>query len=99
VETGRFAKIDRQDRYCTFCDSRAVGDEKHLLMECPATDVVRQRFSCLFDLAVPPCMRHDADQLVWGGNRMMVAEFMLGEVGPRLVCSLGVINSLRLDAT
>ena len=44
-------------------------------------------------------MRHDADQLVWGGNRMMVAEFMLGEVGPRLVCSLGVINSLRLDAT
>ncbi len=52
VETGRFAKIDRQDRCCTFCDSGAVGDKKHLLMECPATDVVRQRFSCLFDLAV-----------------------------------------------
>ncbi len=33
-------------------------------MECPATDVVRQRISCLFDLAVPPCMR----QLVWGQN-------------------------------
>ncbi len=49
-------------------------------MECPATDVVRQRFSCLFDLAVPPCMR----QLVWGGDRMAVAESMLacfGEVG------------------
>ncbi len=49
-------------------------------MECPATDVVQQRFSCLFDLAVPPCMR----QLVWGGDRMMVAGFMLaclGEVG------------------
>ncbi len=51
-----------------------------MLMECPVTDVVRQRFSCLFDLAVPPCMR----QLVWGGGRMMVAECMLaclGEVG------------------
>ncbi len=80
VETGRFAKIDRQDRCCTFCDSGAVGDEKHLLMECPTTDVVRQRFSCLFDLAVPLCMR----QLVWGGDIMMVAGFMLaclGEVG------------------
>jgi len=80
METSRFATIDRQDRCCTFCDSGAVGDEKHVLMEYPATDVVRQRFSCLFDLAVPPCMR----QLVWGGDRMMVAEFMLaclGEVG------------------
>ncbi len=24
----RFAEIDRQDRYCTFCDSGAVGEEK-----------------------------------------------------------------------
>ncbi len=69
-----------QDRCCTSCDSGAVGDKKHLLMKCPATDFVRQRFSCLSDLAVPPCM----PQLVWGGNRMMVAEFMLAcleEVG------------------
>ncbi len=64
VETGKFAKIGRQDRCCIFCDGGAVGNEKHLLMECPATDFVRQRFSCLFDLAVPPCMR----QLVWGGT-------------------------------
>ncbi len=77
VETGRLAKIDRQDRCCRFCDSGAVGDEKHLLMECTATGVVRQRFSCLSDLAVPPCMR----QLVWGGDRMMVAEFMSACLG------------------
>ncbi len=68
VETGSIAKIDRQDRCCTFCDSGAVWDEKHVLMECPATDVVRQHFSCLSDLAVPPCMR----QLVWGGDRLVV---------------------------
>jgi len=36
VGTGSFAKIDRQDRCCTSCDSGAVGDEKLLLMECPA---------------------------------------------------------------
>jgi len=45
-------------------DSGAVGNEKHLLMKFPATDFVRQRYSCLFDLAVPPCMR----QLMWGGT-------------------------------
>jgi len=77
VETGRFPKIDRQERCCTFCDSGAVGDEKHWLMECPATDVARQRFSCLFDLAVLPCMR----QLVWRGDRMLVAEFVLACLG------------------
>ncbi len=45
-----------------------------------ATDVVGKRFSCLFDLTVPPCMH----QLVWEGDTMMVAEFMLaclGQVG------------------
>ena len=74
------AEIGRQDRCCTFCDSGAVGDEKHLLMEYPARHVVQQRFSCMFDLAVPPGMR----QLVWRGDKMMVAGFMLaclGQVG------------------
>ncbi len=47
---------------CSFC--RLQFGRFFVLMECPATDVVRQRFSCLFDLAVPPCMR----QLVWGGD-------------------------------
>jgi len=96
VETGRFAEIDRQDRCCTFCDSGAVRDEKHFLMECPATDIVRQRSSFLFGLVVPPFMR----QLVWGGDGMTVAEDMLaclGEAG--LICSVSVINSLLHDDT
>jgi len=87
VETGRFAKNDRQDRCCTFCYSGAVGDKKHLLMECPAADVVRQRFACLAEMAVPPCMH----QLVWGGDRMMVAEFMLACLG-----EAGLIGSSAL---
>ncbi len=59
-------------------DSGAVGDEKHLLMKFPATDFVRQRYSCLFDLAVP----HASADV--GRDRVMVAEFTLacfGEVG------------------
>ncbi len=51
-------------------------------MERPATDVIRQRFSCLFDLAVPPCMRQRAlATMAWGGDRRMVAEVMLACLG------------------
>ncbi len=89
VDTGRFAKIDRQDCCCAFCDGGAVGDEKHVPMECPVTDVVRQRFSCLFDLVVPPCMH----QLVWGGDILMVTELS----GPHR--SLSVISRLQHDDT
>ncbi len=55
VETGRFAKTDRQDHCCTFCDGGAVGDEKHLLMECPAT---LQMLFCFLHLAVHVPMSH-----------------------------------------
>ncbi len=71
-----------------FCKDRQAGPLLHILRqwrgrgrEAFADGMSRKtRFSCLLDLAVPPCMR----QLVWGGDRMMVAEFMLaclGEVG------------------
>ncbi len=52
-------------------------DEKHALMECPATNNVWQRFCCVLDLAVPPCMR----QLAWGGDMMMLAKFTLTCLG------------------
>ncbi len=80
VETGRFDNTPRLERVCTFCDSGAVGDEQHLLMECAATAAVRHRFRGLFDMAPPPCMQ----QLIWCGDRMHVALFILSclrEVG------------------
>ncbi len=78
VETGRFATIDRQDRCCTFCDSGAVGDEKHLQMECPATLSGSALLACL----IWRCRLHASAGM--GRDRMMVAGFMLaclGEVG------------------
>ncbi len=48
VETGRFAKMDRQDRCCTFCDSGAVGVEKHVLMDIPRQTLSGSAFlACL----------------------------------------------------
>ena len=38
----------RQDRTCRCCGLGALGDERHLLLECPAMRPVRQRFAHLF---------------------------------------------------
>lgn len=45
VETGRWQNIARQDRRCNLCDSNAVQDEMHVLMECPALDDLRELVS------------------------------------------------------
>lgn len=31
---GRYKKIPRENRHCSFCDSKKVGDELHVLLEC-----------------------------------------------------------------
>jgi hypothetical protein len=42
VETGRWARIDHEDRLCECGD--AVQDEHHVLLDCPKTDEARRRF-------------------------------------------------------
>ncbi len=89
-------EIDRQDRCCTFCDSGAAGDEKHVLMGFPrqtlsgraflACLIWRCRRACITNActAAAPDQTAGSWRLVWGGDRMMVAGFMmacLGEVG------------------
>ena len=34
VETGRWNQIERENRICTFCDARDIGDEFHYIMQC-----------------------------------------------------------------
>ena len=41
IEAGRHAGIARQHRTCTRCTLGVVGDEKHLLLECPAAQRIR----------------------------------------------------------
>ncbi len=35
---------ERQERLCQCCDCGALGDERHLLFECPATQGVRDKY-------------------------------------------------------
>ena len=46
VETGRWSRRAREDRVCQ-CDRSKIQDEKHVLLECPLSTHVRQRYRSL----------------------------------------------------
>ena len=51
VAAGRFAgaaHVDRAERVCLFCDSGAVGDERHLVCDCVALAPLRSQHTNLF---------------------------------------------------
>ncbi len=43
VETGRWARLTREQRVCR-CDKMSVQDEAHILLHCPITTPVRAKF-------------------------------------------------------
>ena len=52
IEIGRRTRpqVPRSARLCPRCSSQAVGDEKHLVFECPFLQPVRFKYPSLFDL-------------------------------------------------
>ena len=58
IATGRLAgsgHVDRAHRVCLACNSRAVGDEKHMIFGCAALTFLRHRHADLFT----PSIDHD----------------------------------------
>lgn len=43
-------RVPRADRLCLRCDMRALGDEQHLLLECPSVQGVRELYPHLFPI-------------------------------------------------
>lgn len=43
VETGRYARIDRENRLCTMCDRNEIEDEYHVTLICPKYRELRNR--------------------------------------------------------
>ena len=43
-------QVPRSARLCPHCSSQSVGDEKHLVFECPFLQQVRSKYPSLFDL-------------------------------------------------
>ena len=51
IATGRYARaahFDRAQRVCSFCNSGALGDERHLIFDCAALAFLRSRYADLF---------------------------------------------------
>ena len=45
IESGRHKKIERQQRFCSSCNSYNIGDELHFLFECSELYLIRAVFS------------------------------------------------------
>ena len=43
IETGRYVGIERNMRFCNICESNRLGDEYHIMFECPNEQVVHYR--------------------------------------------------------
>ena len=48
VVQGRRTVAPRAQRLCLLCDQCAVGDERHMVFECPALQGVRDKYAALF---------------------------------------------------
>ena len=48
IEQGRRAKMPRTMHFCPLCPGHHVGDERHLVLECPALQHIRQHYANLF---------------------------------------------------
>ena len=64
VEEGRHFNLPRASRVCNLCDTDALGDERHMLLECPALADFRLRFASLL-LSCSSVMR----RLLWAKDQ------------------------------
>ena len=77
VEQGRLGKssVPRHLRRCTFCTTRAVGDERHRIFDCPCFRDLRREHARLFGDA------HSAMRaLMWHKDQKSVCALILAIV-------------------
>ena len=68
IEQGCHLCLPRHRRVCRHCHTGALGDERHMLLECPALADIRDEFSPL----IAQCSGVMA-RLVWARNQPMVS--------------------------
>ncbi len=70
--SGRWARIPRPQRLCMRCAQQVIGDERHLVFECPALQSVRDRYPGLFGAAIVTMQ-----QFMWQLDIVGVAHFVM----------------------
>ena len=48
VETGRWQRLELEQRVCPHCDAAAVDDDSHMVFDCPKYAGLRLQFAALF---------------------------------------------------
>ena len=69
---GRRHGSARALRHCSHCDMHALGDERHMLFECPALQPVRDRYAALFGPSIVTVR-----QFIWQLDVVAVAHFVM----------------------
>ena len=69
---GRRTGTPRDQRLCQHCTLHAIHDEKHLVLECPAMQPVRDRYPALFS---PAC--GTMQLFIWQPDTVGVAHYIL----------------------
>ncbi len=70
--SGRWARVARAQRYCLHCDQHVLGDERHLVFECPAVQSIRDQYPALFATAI-----QTMQQFMWQLDIVSVAHFVM----------------------
>ena len=68
-DSGSWTGTPRADRVCTLCGHGSLGDEKHLVFECPHLQYIRDKYATLFRCST---MR----QFFWQDDLIGVAKFI-----------------------
>ena len=71
IEQGRHLRLPRHRRVCRLCHTGALGDERHMLLECPALADLRDEYSPLVAERSGVMAR-----LVWARNQPMVSRYI-----------------------
>ena len=69
-DIGSWTGVPREDRLCPLCDTSSLGDEKHLVFECPALQAVRDKYARLFHAVTTMRL------FVWQDDLVGVAKFL-----------------------
>ena len=72
IEQGRHLRLPCHRSVCRLCHTGALGDERHMLLECPALADLRDEFPSL----IAGCSGVMA-RLVWARNQPMVSSYII----------------------
>ena len=77
IEQTRLARpaIPRHLRRCTLCKTRALGDERHFLCDCPHFAHIRRRFCTLYQIhqSIQPALAYEDASLLESSAKLRMA--------------------------